>query len=216
MRFLLDKPYRITGKYLQTTPPWTPSAPHLGLDIVSNNHKLYDPVDGAKVVLGKDVRNGNFVVYFFKLAGQDWKLTASHLASYKSTSPKSKAGMLRGYQGKSGLASGIHTHFHVRRNGIQVNPDVLFKLLDVKEVDVYKGKDAKAWYELARKRGDNLRELIKMYKQVSSRKFTGADDWKNIKGVNISLVDGYKELIDSRSKFEKFKNKVINFIKVSK
>lgn len=183
------KDYRVTFPYGATRPPYSPSHPHKGNDRAMPT--------GVPIVIG-DTTIG--------LSGASGKVTGPHLhtqagkdfhtqRTVKPDRLEFKPGVVANRrtdnEGEWGRFVTIQvgkeyiTYAHLDKVNVKVGDRI--------KEDMYKGESAKTWYTLAKKRGDYLRQSIKMFKEVSKRKFKGADDWKNIRGTLRSLINWYKK-----------------------
>lgn len=142
-RFPVNKPYRITQGF-------KPS--HLGIDIAPGTPgktgvKIYAP-EMSKVVASGD--NPKLEGKYLILQGAKHWYYFGHFDSKSVRAGQSvKQGQVIGVMGKTGLATGIHTHHEVRtdRYGGQIDPEKFYKSDTIK--DMYKGKTAKQWNQHA-------------------------------------------------------------------
>ena len=157
MASILKGNIRITGKYLQTTAPWTKNAPHIGIDAVSSDLYIYAPLDG-RVERKISKSCGNYI--WFWVNGKHM-FTMCHLSRWLvGNGATVKAGTRIGVMGATGQASGVHLHlvYYPKGNGVHANPSKWLK-----EDDIYKGKTAKQHYDekvIWKTRYDNRGKVI--------------------------------------------------------
>lgn len=141
MRFPVNKPYAITQKF---------SPQHPGIDIAPRpvnvkRRKAYAPEKGRVVRSGYlPALEGNYVI----MRGKTKYYYFGHFAKrFVLMDDLVKQGQPLGEIGRTGAATGIHTHHEVRKTliGGQIDPTKYYK-----ENQMYKGRSAKEWYSQAK------------------------------------------------------------------
>lgn len=127
-----------------------------GVDIAPNipgtlNVRINAPEQGQIKVVGKGAVEGNYLFLKGKETGKWYYF--GHFASIVVKEGQSvKEGQKLGSMGKTGQATGIHTHHEIRQTRTTGRIDVLKWYL---RKGVYKGKSAEQWYDRAVELGDS-------------------------------------------------------------
>lgn len=98
---------------------------HYGLDIISNDFNIYAPADSTVVFAAPNGTAGNQI----NLQKDDLIFEFMHLAKiFVEVGQKVKRGDVIGIMGTTGLSTGVHLHFGVKKNNIYINPlELIYK-----------------------------------------------------------------------------------------
>lgn len=154
--------FRITCEYGKKGNRWA-CGHHTGVDIVSDNRRVYGTCNGKVFQEGYDKAYGNFVVV---KANDDTFHWFCHLAKINVIQGQSVNRLTSiGVMGATGNVTGLHLHFEIRQKcncyGKNINPCEYFGMPN--KVGSYNSKD----YSL-----NNFHEGDQVYVRV---KFTGAE-----------------------------------------
>lgn len=151
------KDYGLTQGWLPNKKP-----PHYGLDLAKGlDVPILSPVNGTVINIGSDPVGGKYII----VREDDFEHLEYYMGHCNSFVVKRGDHVLEGQQiakmGKTGQATGYHTHFQIRRymSGELLNPNVVFE-----RKNMYKGKTAEQWYAIANdwhKRAEDRLEVIK-------------------------------------------------------
>lgn len=152
--------YVITQQYKGKAHGGTDYAP------TSSNLDILAFESGTVAEVGYDSISGNYIV----IKGNKYFCFTGHLKSKPSLKKgaKVKEGQKIGTFGKTGKATGIHTHNEIWTKlweRYRYDPEKIYKQY-VKEDDMYKGKSAEFWYKDKEKWRNKFLKLEEEYKKV--------------------------------------------------
>lgn len=94
--------------------------PHWGIDYACvTGTKIYSTADGVILIAKKSSSYGYYIV----VKHGDYTTTYAHLSKLSvSKGDKIKKNKLIGLSGNTGISTGAHLHYEIRKNGVPINP----------------------------------------------------------------------------------------------
>lgn len=117
----------VTSTYGLRTDPFTKKkVKHSGLDLKAHYEPTYAMTYGKVIKTGSDKRSGKFVT----LRHGDYTISYCHLSQIKITQGTYvRPGTTIAVTGNSGRSTGPHLHLTLKKDGKNINPAILLKLI---------------------------------------------------------------------------------------
>jgi murein DD-endopeptidase MepM/ murein hydrolase activator NlpD len=135
-RWLVTQPFGCTGVSFE---PASHGCAHFhsGIDLAAPaGAEVYAVLDGVASVAGPTGPGGGYGLHVTLRHGGGLASLYAHLDAVAVESGQAvRAGDLIGFEGSTGLSSGPHLHFEVRRDGVAADPVLEFPSLFASDVD---------------------------------------------------------------------------------
>lgn len=114
MRYPVNQKFRVSLKYGATTPPYSPSNPHNGTDLVSEDRRIVAPEDGKVTYYANTNGNSGWMLVLMGASGHRHSFSHTVAGSNKvAVGTNVKKGQDLATMGSTGNAQGVHVHWVV-------------------------------------------------------------------------------------------------------